>query len=199
MTLKERIYRLKDGKILFRDSFPEFQDEYVGNVYSELVKEGVLVRLSQGVYCKPIQTRLGPLYPSVDELITAIAKHDHATIMPTGNTAMHQLGLTTQVPVNYEFLTNGAARRLVVGNNIITLKHGVAANFAFRGKMLPVLHQALRAIGKDNVSNEMEDRIASLIYQNPEPNSYRHDLGLLTQWEREIVEPIYKKCNEQMD
>ena len=190
MTLKDRITRHKDGSILFRDSFMEYDDEYVGNVFADLLKDGTLVRLSQGVYYKPVHTRLGILYPAVSEVITAIAKRDHATILPTGNTAMYHLGLTTQVPMNYEYLTNGAARQVTVGKHTITLKHGVANNFAFRGKLMPVLHQALRAIGQENVTDEHKGQIAALMVRSPEPQTIMHDLKLLPVWERSLVKPL---------
>ena len=187
MTLKERIKRHKDRSIFFRDSFMEYDDEYVGNVFAALLKDGTLVRLSQGVYYKPVHTRLGILYPAVSEVITAIAKRDHAVIMPTGNTAMYHLGLTTQVPMNYEYLTNGAARQVTVGKQTITLKHGVANNFAFRGKLMPILHQALRAIGQANITDEQKGQIAGLLVQTPEPRTIKHDLKLLPVWERSLI------------
>lgn len=187
MTLKERIKRHKDGSIFFRDSFMEYDDEYVGNVFAALLKDGTLVRLSQGVYYKPVHTRLGILYPAVSEVITAIAKRDHAVIMPTGNTAMYHLGLTTQVPMNYEYLTNGAARQVTVGKQTITLKHGVANNFAFRGKLMPILHQALRAIGQANITDEHKGQIATLMAHTPEPRTIKHDLKLLPVWERSLI------------
>ena len=187
MKLKERIIRRKDGTILFRDFFNEYDDEYVGNVCSELVKEGILIRLSQGIYYKPVKTRLGILYPKVEEVIGVIAKRDHAVILPTGNTAIHHLGLTTQVPTNYEFLTNGAARKLQIGNRTITLKHGVANNFAFKGKLMPVLHQALKAIGRDNITQEMQGQIAQLLQKTPETTTFQHDLAIMSKWEQDVI------------
>lgn len=193
MNLKERIIRRKDGAILFRDFFDEYDDEYVGNVCSELVKEGVLMRLSQGIYYKPVKTRLGVLFPTVEELIKVIAKRDHAVILPTGNTAIRQLGLTTQVPTNYEFMTNGAARKLKVGNRTITLKHGVANNFAFKGRLMPVLHQALKAIGKENITQEMLGQIALLLQNSPETKTFRHDLAIMSKWEQEVINKLNTK------
>ena len=156
----------------------------------ELEKEGVLLRLSPGVYYLPIKTRLGILYPEVEDVIAAIAKRDHAKILPTGNTAMYQLGLTTQIPMNYEFLTNGAARKLTIDNRTITLKHGVANNFAFKGKLMPVVHQAMRAIGAANIDETMLGQIRSLLQANPEPKTMKHDMQLLPAWERKIVQSM---------
>ncbi len=199
MTLNERIIRYKEGNVLFSDYFDDYDNGTVRNTLSKLTAEGVLLRLSKGVYYKPIHTRLGILYPQVDDVVLAIAKRDHAKILPTGNTALHQLGLTTQVPMNYEYLTNGAARKLQVGNRTITFKHGVAANFAFRGKFLPILHQAMRALGQNNITTEDKSQISRLLLDHFEPKTMRHDIKLFPAWERAIVQPIIEKRYEQMD
>ena len=193
MNLRERILRQKDGKVIFIDFFDDYQDGHVRNILMELTREGVLVRLSKGVYYKPVRTRLGILYPEVEDVIAAIAKRDHAKILPTGNTAMYQLGLTTQIPMNYEFLTNGAARKLTIDNRTITLKHGVANNFAFKGKLMPVVHQAMRAIGAANIDETMLGQIRSLLQANPEPRTMKHDMQLLPAWERKIVGKLIVK------
>lgn len=199
MTLKERILRHKRGKIFFIDYFPDYKDEYVKKTLFELGKEGILIRLAPGMYYLPIQSRLGVLYPSIDEIVQAIAKRDHATIMPSANTALHQLGFTPQVPMNYEYLTNGAARVVHLEHNTVRLKHGVAANFAYRGKLMPLLHQALQAIGKVNITDANKAHAAHLLLANPEPRTWKHDVRLMPAWERAIVEPIIKNYHEQMD
>jgi len=190
MNLRERILRQKDGKVIFIDFFENYQEGHVRNILMELTREGILVRLSKGVYYKPVRTRLGILYPEVEDVIGAIAKRDHAMILPTGNTAMYQLGLTMQIPMNYEFLTNGAARKLKIDNRTITLKHGVANNFAFKGKLMPVVHQAMRAIGAANMDETMLGQIRSLLQANPEPRTIKHDIQLLPAWERKIIQAM---------
>lgn len=199
MTLKERILRHKRGKIFFIDYFPDYKDEYVKKILFELENEGILIRLAPGMYYLPIQSRLGVLYPSVEEIVQAIAKRDHATIMPSANTALHQLGFTPQVPMNYEYLTNGAARIVHLEHNTVRLKHGVASNFAYRGKLMPLLHQALQAIGKVNITDTDKAHAAHLLLANPEPRTWKHDVRLMPAWERAIVEPIIKNYHEQVD
>ena len=131
-----------------------------------------------------------------ENIVQAIARRDHANIMPSANTALHQLGFTTQVPTNYEYLTNGAARIVHLDKNTVRLKHGVATNFAYRGKLMPLLHQALQAIGKVNITNENEAHVAHLLLAHPEPRTWHYDLRLMPVWERAIVEPIITNYHE---
>lgn len=196
MTLKERILRHKRGKIFFIDSFDDYKDNYVKKALAEMEKEGLLIRLAQGMYYLPIETRLGVLFPTVEEIAQAIAKRDHATIMPSANTALYQLGFTTQVPMNYEYLTNGAGRIVHLEHNTIRLKHGVAANFAYRGKLMQQLHQALQAIGNVNITDADKAHVAHLLLGHPEPRTWGHDVKLMPAWERAIVEPILKNYHE---
>ena len=79
---------------------------------SKFAKTGLLCRLAKGVYYKPIQTRFGILYPEVGALVKAIAHRDNAHVLPTGETAQNMLGLFTQVPMNYVYLTSGSARKI---------------------------------------------------------------------------------------
>lgn len=50
--IKKRIQETPGAAIFFNSSFPEFDDEYVGQILSGLAKQGVIHRLSRGVYAK---------------------------------------------------------------------------------------------------------------------------------------------------
>ena len=40
------------GTLFFNNSFPEYNDEYVGKVLSDFVRQRLLLRLSRGIYLK---------------------------------------------------------------------------------------------------------------------------------------------------
>lgn len=52
MTLKQRIIAMPEDRILFRSDFPEYHTEFVGSILSELTTEGILVKITQGIYVK---------------------------------------------------------------------------------------------------------------------------------------------------
>lgn len=52
-TLKQRIEAMPEDYILFRSDFPKYHTEFVGSVLSELTAEGMLVKISHGIYAKP--------------------------------------------------------------------------------------------------------------------------------------------------
>lgn len=185
--VKSRISHSKFGEVFFVSSFPEYDVEYVTKLLSILEKEGTITRISKGVYVKARKTRFGTLYPSASELVREIAKRDKAVVIATGDTAANQLGLSTQVPMNSTFLTTGPSRKLTLGKRTVTLKHGAPKNFAFKGKLIQDIVQALRSIGEQNLTPENERQIAKLLAESPEKETIEHDLRLAPVWMRNII------------
>ncbi|MDD5053190.1 MAG: DUF6088 family protein [Sulfuricurvum sp.] len=135
-TIEFLKYRAK-GKIYFLDDFSSIgSSESIRKSLSVLVKRGTLVRLTQGIYLYPkIDAEFGILYPSVDDVCKAIAKRDKARIEPTGVFALHSLGLSTQIPVNVVYLTDGIPRKIKYGNRFIKFKKTAPKNLSMKGKV----------------------------------------------------------------
>ena len=68
-------------------------DGLVTRALSRLEKEGMLIRLSQGLYLYPLRNKFGVLRPSIEEIAYAIAEKDKARIIPCGLTALNKLSL----------------------------------------------------------------------------------------------------------
>ncbi|MBR5788358.1 MAG: hypothetical protein IKY35_06725 [Muribaculaceae bacterium] len=194
--IRRMITRLKYGTVLFASSFPQFDVEYVTKLLAQFEKEELITRIAKGVYVKAKKTRFGVVYPSAFELVTEIAKRDKAKIFPTGDTAANRLGFSTQVPMNASFLTSGSSRRLKLGNRTVTLTHGSPKKFAYKGKLMPELVQALRSIGEDNITETVENRVAQLLSTTPETETIEHDLLLAPVWVRQIIKRNLKTNTE---
>ena len=204
MTIKEKIAniieRSSNGKLFFNNSFPKYDDDYVRQILAELCSQGVIARISFGIYVKPIESKFGIVYPPTSDIVKAIAKRDKAKILPTGNTAMNLLGLSTQVPMNSEYITSGSAREIKLGNRTIRLKRSVPKNFDYKGELMPVLVQALKAIGQNNLTDEHLGIIRKLLTEYPEEKTWQKDVQLAPTWVRKIVTTLKKDiANEQMD
>ena len=185
--VKAKITYARYGEVFFVSSFPQFDVEYVTKLLSIFEKEGLITRIAKGVYVKARKTRFGVVYPSAYELVKEIAKRDKAKVYPTGDTAANRLGFSTQVPMNACFLTSGTPRTLKLGNRTVTLKHGVPKNFAYKGELMPELVQALRNIGEENITEDVEKRIAQILAETPETQTIEHDLLLAPVWIRQII------------
>lgn len=143
-TLKQRIEAMPEDCILFRSDFPEYHTEFVGNILTELTNDGTLVKIAHGIYTKPRKSRFGIVLPSVDKIVQAIATRDNAKVLPSGMTALNSLGLSTQVPMNYTFLTTGSERTIILSNRKVVLKRGVPKTSVIELALFHYLFKHLR-------------------------------------------------------
>lgn len=190
-----KVKNAKTGKLFFSYSFPGFDNEYVGQILSDLADKKLLYRLSRGVYLKAKETRYGLVYPPVEKIANAIAQRDKAHIVATGETALHVLGLTTQVPTNTVFLTSGSARVINIGDRTIKFKHTVPKTFLVKGVQTRLIVQALKAIGEKKMPEFDEARINSLILRQAERDTLSHDLKAMPAWVRRIFVKALKQDN----
>ena len=190
ITLRERIEALPEDSVLFRSDFPEYHSEFVGGTLAELTQEGLLVKLAQGIYAKPRRSRFGLVLPSVDKIVQAIAARDNAEVLPSGMTALNVLGLSTQVPMKYSYLTTGSERTIKLENQEIRLKRGVPKNFCYKTKLIALLVQALKALKQQNVGQEEIQTIRSLISKEPDKTALAKDVDMMPIWMKRIVKPM---------
>ena len=167
--LEDKILSLKKGAIVFVSDFAEFGTaENVKKVLLRLEKKQLLVRLAHGIYLYPkIDKELGILYPSTESIAVAIAKRDKIRIIPTGIYALQQLGISTQIPMNVIYLTDGAPRKIKVGKRTITFKKTVPKNLAIKNKILSNIVQGLKELGKENITDEVKQKINQALEKVP--------------------------------
>lgn len=190
ITLRKRIEALPEDSVLFRSDFPEYHSEFVGETLAELTQEGLLVKLAHGIYAKPRWSRFGVVLPSVDKIVQAIAARDNAEVLPSGMTALNVLGLSTQVPMKYSYLTTGSERTIKLKNQEIRLKRGVPKNFCYKTKLITLLVQALKALKQQNVGQEEIQVIRSLISKEPDRIALAKDVDMMPNWMKRIVKPM---------
>lgn len=186
--IENEIKSMKRGSILFPSNFDDMGNvEVVKKSLLRLENKKFLVRLAHGIYLYPKQDKLlGVLYPTIEEIAVAIAERDKARIIPTGTTALNKLGLSTQIPMNIVFLTDGAPRSIVVGKRTIKFKRTSPKNLAVKGEITSLIIQALKEIGKDNVTAEQLERI-KMHLENEKQEIIEHDSKLAPVWISKIM------------
>ncbi len=187
-NIAEQIDSFKGGSIFFVEDFLDFgSSESVKKALLRLEEKKKIKRLSHGIYYKPeISKIIGELLPSIDDVAQAIARRDKARIIPTGVYAENILGLTTQVPMNPVFLTDGAARAVIIGNRKINFKKTVPKNLATKGKISTLVIQALKQIKKENIDEQSLHLILQQLKKESNENIL-HDAKLAPAWIRVIM------------
>lgn len=185
--IRRIITRGKYGSVYFASSFPKFNHDYASKLLAAFEKEGLLERISKGVYLKARKTRFGISYPPIDEIVAEIAKRDKAKIILTGETAANLLGFSEQVPMKTCFLTTGTYRTLKIGERTVLLKNAAPKNFEFKNDIVCMLVQALRSIGKDNVTEAMKAKIPLILAKVPKNKYLDADLRLAPVWIKKTI------------
>ena len=153
-----------------------------------LVNKNIITRLARGVYAKPGYSRLlnKETVPGIEAIVKAIAQRDRAKIIPTGVYALNALGLSTQVPMNFVFLTDGTPRKLKIGKATITFKRTVPKNLSYKNELCMLVVQALKEIGNGKVTEQEKEKVIKLLKQ-VDYKELKHDIALAPQWIAEIM------------
>ena len=186
--IEGKIIKAKPGAILFVEEFLDIGSAGAVHVsLHRLVKAKQIVRLSRGIYAKPKESELvGEVLPTTEAIAIAIAKRDKARILPTGSYAMHVLGLTTQVPLNLVYLTDGSPRKITIGKRTIQFKKTTPKNLTLKGEISKLVVQALKEIGRAKVTKDEINKIESLL-KKEDRKILKHDIALAPQWIAEIM------------
>ena len=185
--IRREITRGKYGAIFTPSSFPDLTANYATKLLSAFEKEGLLVRISKGVYLKAKKTRFGVSYPPIEEIVSQIAKRDKAEIFPTGETAANLIGLSDQVTMKTCFLTSGTARKLSIDGRTVELKRAAPKNFAYNNEVVGVLVQALRSIGIENITDEIKSKILAILTDVKMDRRFEADLKLAPAWIEKLI------------
>jgi hypothetical protein len=189
-----KIKNHKRGKIFFADDFALLGSaDSIRQTLQSLQKSSFLVRVATGIYVYPVINKLEwldekYLLPSIDEIAHAIAKRDKIRIAPTGDYALNALGLSTQVVINVVYITDGAPRRIKVGNGKgILFKHtSEVRRLSFKSELLMLIDSAFREIGEGNVLPHELDIIKEKLKYITKKDIDR-DIDLMPIWVRKIV------------
>ena len=107
--IKTRILHKRKGTVMFPDDFLDLGSSVsIRKALQILVSKNYIERISQGIYVRPkISELVGEILPTAEDIAKAIAKRDKIRIIPTGALALNALRLSTQVPMNVVYLTDG--------------------------------------------------------------------------------------------
>lgn len=182
------IKKIKKGTIFFADDFLIDNRQAVRVVLSRLVKEETIIRLGPGMYLNPKYSNLIKSfeYPCMEEIARALAK-EKARIIPAGAYVLHQLGLSTQVPVRSVFLTDGSPRKITLedGREIV-FKRTTAKNLSYKNDNIRMVVAALKEIGSSNIDTSLQKQLANILASSTVAD-YKADIQLAPEWIQKVI------------
>jgi hypothetical protein len=194
--IKKKIQDNKRGKIFFPDDFKKNGAlAAIHQALKRLEAKGYIIRIAHGIYLFPKKHKtLGVLYPSIDLIAEAIAKRDKARLIPTGIQAVNKLGLSTQIPMNSVYLTDGSPRTISIGKRKIKFKKASPKLLSTKSDNNILVIQALREVGKENVTIETIDKVYKLLDKTNKEH-IKHDLKLAPNWISQIMQDYLKQTD----
>lgn len=162
----------------------------VKSVLYRLSEDNEIVRLIDGLYTKPKYSKILNEYsfPDADSVANKIADKFSWTIAPTGDTALNYTGLSTQVPNEYVYISDGPYREYLYRDKKIVFKHTTNRNITSYSKDLSILIQAIKALGKNKISEKDIKKLA-LFAKNIKEDLIKDTLKLPF-WIQEVLEKI---------
>lgn len=181
--LRRSINEKEKGSLVFPQDFKGLGTPLAVNMaFSRLCKEGIIIRLAHGIYMIPKKDDLlGTLYPGMEDIAKAIAERDRVRIRPAGSFALHKLGLTTQVPMNLVYLTDGTPRKIKIGKGSIRFIKTTPKKLLLKGTISALVIQALEELGQKEVTPYMQQQLKEIL-KNETAENIAHDFKLTTAW-----------------
>lgn len=159
-----------------------------------LCDAGKVRRLIPGLYYNPRFSEFlnSELSPSPMEIAAALSSKFGWDIMPTGNTALNLLGLSTQVAGTLVFLSSGPYRTYNIGKLKLEFRHSATRNFTVNDMDGKLVVQALIALGRENVTSGIIKKIRDTL-SDEKKRQIAESSGNVATWILETLKKITGK------
>lgn len=152
--IKKKIESYEPGTVFLTSDFTDIATTTtVRKCLGRQVEENKIRRIMDGMYEKPVYSNLLKEYvPANPERVAyAIARSFHWTIAPCGDVALNKLGLSTQVPVVWSYISDGPYRKFSWDNITLSFKHRANREISFMSETTILVVEALKTLGKDRI------------------------------------------------
>ena len=164
--VQDRIDGFPTGHVFMASDFNDLADvNTIWQYLARLEHQGRVSRITRGTYYKPAFSKLIGEYeaPSIPETARALAHNYHWTIAPSGNTALNLLGLSTQVPAKWTYISDGPYRSYTIGNQVLEFRHRSNREISGLSEKSAMVVQAIRAIGQGRLSEQNINKIRGIL------------------------------------
>ena len=192
--IRGNIERAEAGSVFVSTDFTDITDKKTVNMgLIRLADEGLIKKILFGVYYKPeFNELLGEsVAPSPNNVAHALARNFGWTIVPCGDTALNLLGLSTQVPSQWVYVSDGAYKEYTFDNTTIKFKRTTNKEISKLSYKTALTIQALKALGKDNVSEQIICRLKKALSEE-EKEKMLAESKSATSWVLELIKVICK-------
>lgn len=190
--IKKRILTWESGSVFVATDFADITDKKTASVIlTRIESEGIIRRVLRGVYDKPEYNEFLKEYvaPIPDNVAHALARNYGWTIVPCGDTALNLLGLSTQVPATWVYVSDGTYKEYAYDNTIIQFKKTTNKEVSKLSYKTALTIQALKALGKEKINDAVLDSLHKLLTAD-EKQTMMSEAKTATSWIYEYIRQI---------
>jgi len=196
--VRDRVDAAVPGTVFVPSDFFDIAEAVKVNMcLNRMAKSGELNLVMRGVYAKPRYSMMlnKNVPPHSDNIAKAIARNYGWTVVPCGDSALNMLGLSTQVPATLSYVSDGPYKTYKAD--------GVTLNFKRtnnRNELITVSYktalmiQALKAIGKDNITHDVLRRLSKTLDNNDKQKALQESQRI-TAW---VYDCVRRVCVEDI-
>lgn len=192
--IRGNIERAEAGSVFVSTDFTDITDKKTVNMgLIRLADEGLIKKILFGVYYKPEFSELlcETVAPSPNNVAHALARNFGWTIVPCGDTALNLLGLSTQVPSQWVYVSDGAYKEYTFDNTTIKFKRTTNKEISKVSYKTALTIQALKALGKENITEQVILRLKKIL-TDEEKEKMLAESKSATSWVLELIKVICK-------
>ena len=190
--IKRIITNAETGTVFVAVDFVNITDKKTVSMgLTRLEADGLIRRVLRGVYDKPEYNDFLGEYvaPSPNKVANALARNFGWTIVPCGDTALNLLGLSTQVPAEWVYVSDGTYKKYTYDNTTIEFKRTTNKEVSKLSYKTALTVQALKALGKEKIDDIVINRLTKLLTAD-EKKTMLEEAKAATSWIYEYIKLI---------
>lgn len=196
--ISDRINSFEANKVFFANDFLDIaSNATVRQILKRLADEDKIKRVIDGFYYNPRYSELIGEYEavSIHELALAIARKYNWNIAPYNSTALNLLGLSTQVPNHYKYISSGRYKEYKMGDTILEFKKVNPGEISNMSLKTATVIQAIKSLGKENITSEVIQKIRENLTEK-ERADLMNESKSVPSWIYEVIREICEAKDE---
>ena len=197
-SIINRTDEAEEGSVFVSSDFADIANtDTIRRSLNRMTQRGILRRVIEGVYEKPKYSQLLDEYVTADpDLVAkAIARNYHWTIAPSGLNALNLLGLSTQVPTVWTYVSDGPYRNFRWGNTQLKFKTRTNKEITGLSYTTTLVVQALKTLGKEGVTPEIVHRLRSRLSKS-DKKVLLEEASESTDWVYDLIRQVCESDNK---
>lgn len=189
---KKRNSKCKNRYCFVPIDFALITDKKTASVsLSRLEKEKIVLKIMRGIYYKAEYNDFLDEYvaPQADAVAHALSRNYGWTIVPCGDTALNLLGLSTQIPAAWVYVSDGPYKEYTYNQTTIKFKRTTNKEISKLSYKTALVVQALKALGNDSINDSVITKLKNTLTEE-EKKTMLMEAKAVTSWIFEYIKII---------